>query len=122
MFLFIEEHWDGDNNSDVEEERSDGLVQPIPLNITLSENFISATTLSTWIFIFLLRLQGQYYLPDNAIDDLFKFMSEVFKIMKPYSTFNSHLSCNFPTSLNKAKNVTINHNTASLINVYDCEI
>ena len=47
-------------------------------------------------------------------------MSEVFKIMKPYSTFNSYLSCNFPTSVYKAKKATIDQYTSKTTSFYVC--
>ena len=122
LFPFTEEHWENieDYDSDIEQEINNAPSQPTPPEHNSNELVTEAAALATWIVLFLLRLQGKHYIPENAIDELIKFMSKVFTIMAKYSTFNSHFNNKFPTSLYMAKKITVHQYKSNVSSYFVC--
>ena len=98
-----DECWEDNNDSedDIIVEAPDQPVQ----QETLPEGYNEAESLVIWLTIFFLWLQGRHYVPDSAINNLFKFISHFFKTIGKYSSFNLLLSTLFPTSLLAARKI-----------------
>lgn len=84
-FFHSDECWENNNDSEdyIIVEAPDQLVQ----QETLPEGYNEAESLVKWLTIIFLRLQGRHYVPDSAMNNLFKFISRFLKL--PVST---HLS------------------------------
>ena len=112
LFPFTEEHWENieDYDSDIEQEINNGPSQPTPPEHNSNE-LVTEAALATWIVLFLLRLQGKHYIPENAIDELIKFMLKVFTIMALYMDFGYSLMNNIMVYL------AISYTTTKTLNV-----
>ena len=79
VYLFhSDECWEDNNDSedDIIVEAPDQPVQ----QETLPEGYNEAESLVKWLTIFFLRLQGRHYVPESAMNNLFKFISHFLKL------------------------------------------
>ena len=64
--LYIDEHWE--DTEDIDYIMVDTVPeQPKPADDVLSEHLQQAAALTTWIILFLLRMQGRYYISDMSV-------------------------------------------------------
>ena len=103
LFIFfpLDECWEDNNDSedDIIVEAPDQPVQ----QEALPEGYNEAESLVKWLTIFFLRLHGRHYVPDSAMNNLFKFILRFFKSYR--EVLNLLLSTLFPSSLLAARKI-----------------
>ena len=115
------EYWENiEDISNNEEKITDPPEQPTAVSDYSDEQLKATTALTTWIILFILRMQGKYYIPDNTINELLHFMSLVFKNMASYSSFNSLLSSNFLTSIYTVQKTTTGRPSQKIVSYLVC--
>ena len=75
-----------------------------PLPTSASAENSSQPALVVWLVPFLLQRQAKYYIPDNAIDCLLKFLAVFFGVLGHFCGFSAVLAASFPSTLYKLRN------------------
>ena len=83
----------------------------------------SATSLVSWLLIFLLKLQTRYFIPDAALKLLIKFFSIFFTVLGQFSPFIKTIKNFFPKSLYDVKNyVNLNNSFRKYVICPKCKV
>ena len=92
-----EEVWEDEGSED-----DDSEDEALP-DLEESSTFTKETALTTWLLLFLLRLQAKHYIPDTAITSLLKFLYAFLQILSSFCSSIKYMVSVFPSSLYKLR-------------------